>query len=145
MNFIKHYLEVMTRISEDNRLSVTHVSLYISLFTLWNHNRFENPISISRKEVMRISKIGSNHTYHKCLKELHEYGYLSYEPSHNPLRGSIVYLFDFSTSSEQAPNMSSVKNGTSSEQALHPYINSIKHNKHLNNQVNQNKNYDEPL
>lgn len=123
----------------DDRLHATHVSLYISLFTLWNLNRFDNPISINREEVMKISKIGSKHTYHKCLKQLHEYGYLRYLPSHNPLRGSHVHMFNFgpagSTSNEQAMNHTSDKNGTSSVQALHPslnYINSTNNEKSLN-------------
>lgn len=44
---------------------------------------------------MRISKISSKVTYHKCLKFLHAQGYVNYEPSYNPFRGSHVYLFDF--------------------------------------------------
>lgn len=109
----------------DDRLHATHVSLYISLFTLWNLNRFENPISINREEVMKISKIGSKHTYHKCLKNLSEYGYLKYYPSHNPLRGSKVYMFNFSTTDEQVVSQTSAKIGTSNEQALPPSLNSL--------------------
>lgn len=126
----------------DDRLHATHVSLYISLFTLWNLNRFDNPISINREEVMKISKIGSKHTYHKCLKQLHEYGYLRYLPSHNPLRGSHVHMFNFSTSNEQAMNHTRDKIGTSSEQALHPslnYINSTNNEKSLNSREQKNE------
>ena len=126
----------------DDRLHATHVSLYISLFTLWNLNRFDNPISINREEVMKISKIGSKHTYHKCLKQLHEYGYLRYLPSHNPLRGSHVHMFNFSTSNEQAMHRTNDKKGTCSEQALHPslnYINSTNNEKSLNSSKHKNE------
>ena len=44
---------------------------------------------------MRISKISSKATYHKCLKILHNSSYIKYEPSHNPFRGSHVILFNF--------------------------------------------------
>lgn len=136
----------MNKITMDDRLHATHVSLYISLFTLWNLNRFDNPISINREEVMKISKIGSKHTYHKCMKQLHEYGYLRYLPSHNPLRGSHVHMFNFSTSNEQAMHRTNDKKGTSSEQALHPslnYINSTNNKKSLNSseQKNDDKNF----
>lgn len=139
----------MNKIAEDDRLHATHVSLYISLFTLWNLNRFENPISINREEVMKISKIGSRNTYHKCLRDLDDYGYLKYEPSHNPLKGSRINMLNFDTtgdtSNTQVVSNTSLKSDTSTVQALSPYINSNKHLKHKNNDVNQNKNFDEPL
>lgn len=133
----------MNKITEDNRLHATHVSLYISLFTLWNLNRFENPISINREEVMKISKIGSKNTYHKCLKELDQFGYLEYLPSHNPLKGSLVNMLNFDTTPVQALGNTSPKNDTSSVQALSPSLNSNKHLKQSNTHVN--KNFNEPL
>ncbi|WP_421873012.1 hypothetical protein [Marinoscillum sp.] len=137
----------MNKITEDKRLHATHVSLYISLFTLWNLNRFENPISINREEVMKISKIGSRNTYHKCLKELDQFGYLEYLPSHNPLKGSLINMYNFdttgSTSDVQALSNTRPKNDTSSVQALSPSLNSNKHLKQSNTHVN--KNFNEPL
>ena len=96
MNYIKHLSGFFDKVANDKTLNPTHVSLYMSLFQFWNCNRFKNPISISRNEVMRISKISSKATYHKCLKSLHTLGYINYEPSHNPFKGSHVYLFNFS-------------------------------------------------
>jgi hypothetical protein len=78
---------------------------------------------------MRVSKICSKVTYHKCIRELNNYGYLRYEPSYNPFKGSLVYLFDFRTGSEQAVNRERIKNETSTEQALIPYINNTNNNK----------------
>ncbi|WP_395060379.1 transcriptional regulator [Flavobacterium sp.] len=95
MNYIKHLTGFFEKIVNDHSLNPTHISLYISLFQCWNTNRFQNPISITRDEVMRISKICSRATYHKCIRELHEKGYIKYEPSYNPFRGSLVYLFNF--------------------------------------------------
>lgn len=95
MNYIRHLTGFFEKVTQDRLLNATHISLYIAIFQFWNLNRFRNPISISRDELMRISKISSKATYHKCLKLLHAHGYLRYEPSYNPYRGSHVFLFNF--------------------------------------------------
>jgi hypothetical protein len=82
MNYITHLTGFFERISIDERLNPTHISLYMALFQMWNMNRFTNPISISRSEIMRLSKIYSNATYHKCIRELHEFEYIQYLPSY---------------------------------------------------------------
>lgn len=96
MNYIKHLTGFFDRAVKDRHLNPTHISLYIALFQYWNVNRFQNPISITRDEIMRISKICSKATYHKCMKELNDKGYIKYEPSFNPFKGSMVILFNFS-------------------------------------------------
>ncbi|GEC80082.1 transcriptional regulator [Flavobacterium aquatile] len=103
MNYIKHLTGFFEKVAIDKTLNPTHVSLYVALFQFWNCNRFKNPISISRDEVMRISKISSKATYHKCLKNLHSLGYINYEPSYNPFKGSHVYLFNFSDGLKPIP------------------------------------------
>ena len=145
MNYIKHLTGFFEKVAIDKTLNPTHVSLYVALFQFWNCNRFKNPISISRDEVMRISKISSKATYHKCLRNLHALGYISYEPSYNPFKGSHVFLFNFSeylkpipknekTTSpknelvselvnEQVVNKLCTSCGTGTEQALVSYIN----------------------
>jgi hypothetical protein len=103
MNYIKHLTGFFEHIMLDKNLNPTHVSLYIALFQFWNINRFLNPISISRDEVMRICKISSNATYHKCMRDLNDKGYIKYEPSHNPFKGSLITLFDFSNYLKPVP------------------------------------------
>lgn len=95
MKYIKHLTGFYEKVAQDSTLNPTHVSLYLALFQFWNFNRFRNPISISRDEVMRISKIYSRATYHKCLKNLHSLGYIDYQPSYNPFTGSQVFMLDF--------------------------------------------------
>lgn len=145
MNYIKHLSGFFDKVANDKTLNPTHVSLYMSLFQFWNCNRFKNPISISRNEVMRISKISSKATYHKCLKNLHSLGYINYEPSHNPFKGSHVYLLNFSEElkpmlkkdrnlssnsepvfglvTERVMNQPFTSNETGTEQVVVPYIN----------------------
>ena len=101
---------------------------------------------------MRISKISSKATYHKCLKNLHSLGYINYEPSYNPFKGSHVILFNFSDDlkplpkserkpkneplielvSEQALNKSCTSSETGTEQAVVPSINYINNTNILN-------------
>ena len=152
MNYIKHLTGFFEKVAVDRTLNPTHISLYIALFQFWNCNRFKNPISISRDEVMRISKISSKATYHKCLKNLHSLGYINYQPSYNPFRGSHVILFNFSDDlkplskserkpkneplfeqvNEQALNKSCTSSETSTEQAVVPSINYINNTNLLN-------------
>ena len=73
---------------------------------------------------MKFSKIGSNTTYHRCIKELSHWKYILYSPSHNPFKGSKVKLFNFSTSDKQALYLDSTING----QALVSNTNINKHN-----------------
>lgn len=168
MNYIKHLTGFFEKVVLDKSLNPTHVSLYIALFQFWNCNRFKNPISINRDEVMRISKISSKATYHKCLKNLHSLGYINYEPSYNPFKGSHVILFNFSDDlkpvpkserkpkneplielvSKQALNKSCTSSETGTEQAVVPSINSINNtnilnNKNVSNLEKHTKNFEE--
>jgi len=94
MNYLNHFTRFFDKLSEDKNLNPTHISLYMVLFQFWHYNQFQNPISISREELMRISKIGSKATYHKCIKNLHTLGYIKYDPSYNPFKSSQVYVFN---------------------------------------------------
>ena len=96
MNYIKHLTGFFIRIASEETIYPTHISLYIALFQSWNINRFKNPISISRDEMMKTSRIASKATYHKCIKELQNMGFIDYLPSYNPYSGSEVILHDLS-------------------------------------------------
>ena len=96
MNYIKHLTGFFNRIAREKSINPTHISLYITIFQYWNVNRFKNPIIVTRFEMMKGSKISSNATYHRCIKELQRLGYLEYIPSFNPHSGTLVTLFDFS-------------------------------------------------
>jgi hypothetical protein len=78
MNYIRHLYAFYHQVKRDDRLSPTHVSLYLAIFQYWNYNRFQNPFRIDKDELMLLSKIGSKNTYYKCLKDLHSYRYIIY-------------------------------------------------------------------
>jgi hypothetical protein len=97
VNYIQHLNAVFKSFQEDSRLNPTHISLYLALFQLWNHHRFRESFHVNREDVMKLSKIGSKSTYHRCVKELNHYKYLIYEPSHNPFKGSKIKMLNFSS------------------------------------------------
>lgn len=78
MNYIRHIHAFYHLVQRDDRLSAQHVSLYMAIFQFWNYHRFQNPFRVDRDQLMRLSKIGSKNTYHKCIKELHSYRYIIY-------------------------------------------------------------------
>lgn len=79
------------RIASDPELLTSHISLFTALLICWQRKKFKIPFSVTRKELMSYSKIASIATYHKCIKELHESGYIRYEPSYHPKIGSLIY------------------------------------------------------
>lgn len=157
VNYIQHLTGFFDMVAQDNRLSMGHIALYATLFQFWNLNRFRNPMSIARSEMMLISKIGSKSTYTKLLKELDQFGYIQYLPSNNPVKGSLVNLYTFGNSSEHSSenssehscrNTTSPTTGTTTEQStgmlVVPSINSINKRKHLNNKTNVRANRNLP-
>jgi len=124
----------------------------MAIFQLWNQNRFQNPISISRDELMRISKIASTATYHKCMKDLTEREYVIYKPSFNPFKGSILEVCNLDFYTKPVPKKELKKRATKSKndqvieqvneqvtkQALNKHQTSSKHVPYINN-INNTK------
>lgn len=93
MNYITHLNKMLEAFGRDLRLNPKHVSLYMALFKKWNAERFPRWIYIKRKSLMKSAMIGSTTTYHRIIKDLHEFQYLNYQPSHVKNPGSRVQLF----------------------------------------------------
>jgi hypothetical protein len=93
MNYICHLNAFLFQhVKRDRRFKANHVSLYIALFQYWNYNRFHNPFYIKRDDVMSITGIGSRSTYMKCMKELHQFGYIFYAPGKNKFEKSKIHI-----------------------------------------------------
>ena len=92
MEQVKELTSFYSAIKNDNRIGTTHISLYMALFQFYNLNRLENPIQITRTRVMEVAKISGLATYHKCMRDLVEFGYIEYQPSYNPSISSQVVL-----------------------------------------------------
>jgi hypothetical protein len=141
MNYIKHYKKWLEIQANDKRVTCFHFSLYSALFHFWNLNRFQNPFSISRAEIMAYSKIGSINTYHRCMRELSDWDYILYEPSYDRQRGSQVMLYRFDIAVDIASDTSidtaagagsDTTTNTAGAQPVSRSINILKHYKHFN-------------
>jgi len=142
VNYIRHLLSISEKFIDDQRLSPLHISLYYALFQSWNLSKFRNPISVSRDELMRASKIGSANTYTKCLKELDAWEYIKYLPSFNPHKGSKIYLYNFNNTNDNATDISIDKSSAKTAdkaicktpvKAVIPSINKLNNTNNLNN------------
>ena len=80
---------IAKNIWQDERLHSSHISLFFTLFLLYQENLCKNPINVTREKLMAI---GSKATYHKCIKQLAEFGYIKYLPTYNSFIGSAVII-----------------------------------------------------
>jgi len=77
-------------IQSDNRITTAHISLYVALWKRWKELQPDQHLIIFSYEIMPACKISSCSTYHKVIRQLHEYGYLRYIPSYNHYLGSMI-------------------------------------------------------
>ena len=148
MNYIKHLTGFFNCILREKNIYPTHISLYLALFQSWNVSRFKNPITISREEMMKASRIASKATYHKCIKELQLLGFIEYLPSYNPYSGTEVIMYNLSDGKK--PLSSSINgqtklvieqvNGQVTEHVIEPHIynnkQTFKNNKNISIESN---------
>ena len=100
MNYIKLLSAAFEKFYFDDRLNPTHISLYMALFQEWNSSRFPDEFHVNSRELMRVAKIGSKSTYHRCIVDLDAWQYLSYFPSNNPYKGSKIKMAIIGTTDE---------------------------------------------
>lgn len=74
----------------DPRISPAHISLFLAILY---HFQLQGSaaVEISKKEITQMAKI-SETTYHRCIHQLHAYGYIRYMPSFDPKKKSVVFL-----------------------------------------------------
>lgn len=85
----------MKKIADDPRISTAHVSVFVGLWKLWVERGNRNSLSFVCQEVKSISKISSDTTFHKRIRELHDYGYIEYLPSFNHFQGNLVHFLEY--------------------------------------------------
>ena len=76
---------------DDPRLRAVHICLYAAIA---HHcaKADQNQIHISRRVLMRSARIRSIATYHRCIRDLADFGHIDYQPSYHPLRASRIAL-----------------------------------------------------
>lgn len=88
----KPLTDFFAAIQKDGRISITHIGIYAALLQYRIDKGYINPIQAFGQDIMRIAKISAPITYHKCVKELSEYGYIVYLPSFKRNQGSKIYF-----------------------------------------------------
>lgn len=92
MPFENALLVFMEMAKEDPRIGPSHISLFLAILIVYHSQGYAIPISVFSKDLMKQAKISAVGTYHKCMKDLKEFGYIKYTPSYNPVLGSLIYL-----------------------------------------------------
>ncbi|QKJ32824.1 hypothetical protein HQ865_24730 [Mucilaginibacter mali] len=80
------------KLAADQRITTWHTALCLSLYYLWTEHGTGKQVQVSRSSLMKLTHIRSIVTYHKCIAQLQEYGYIHYQPSYHPKQGSRVTL-----------------------------------------------------
>lgn len=86
---MEYYVE---RIVKERGIQPSRVSVFLAILQLWKEQKRCNPFQISRRKVMKLSGIKSIVTYHTCISELKDRGFVEYKPSYHPMLGSRVRL-----------------------------------------------------
>jgi hypothetical protein len=95
LSIMKHEIikSFLSKATNENAIGHSHICLFLAVYHQWQNHGFVNPIRISRSKLMRVSKIKSFATYHKCIRDLVELDFIRYEPSYHPI-GSLIYWTD---------------------------------------------------
>lgn len=80
-------------ISDDARVTAYHISVYAALLFYWQaHGGGEKAFSLFSRDLLPFAKLSRPGTYHRIMKDLADFGYIQYVPSHSPVLGSLVQL-----------------------------------------------------
>lgn len=87
--------DFIEKITSDHRITTAHISIYLSLWNKWRETGSKTVVFFSH-DIMQICKISSDSTFHKRIRELHDFGYIEYHPSFNHFEGSRVKIIALS-------------------------------------------------
>lgn len=88
------WLEWLESLQQDPRIGPMHTSLFVSILCQWRAQGLANHVKISARSLMPGANIRGKGPYHRTIRQLHEYGYIKYEPSYNPEWPSKVYVIE---------------------------------------------------
>ena len=92
MELLRPLTDFFAAIDKDPRIGVSHISLYCALLQCGIEQHNTSPVLIKTVDVMKAAKIAGSATYHTCIRDLHNYGYIRYQPSFNHRKKNKVYL-----------------------------------------------------
>jgi hypothetical protein len=92
MEKVEQLTAYLDKLLVDGRITPIHIALSTALCYLWIVNQFNNPYRVSRRVLMKASRIRSKATYHKVISDLSALGYITYKPSYHPKKGSTITM-----------------------------------------------------
>ena len=88
MSYINNHKAAYEKLQSIKEVDAQHISLYHAFFYQFNKFGWPEHLLIPRDNLMFMAKIGSTNTFYKKVRQLHDWGFIKYEPSNNPLMGS---------------------------------------------------------
>lgn len=88
------YSDFFKMIAGDTRITPLHISLYMTLIYLKELSFTHDALYVYSCEVRFLAKVSSSTTFRKGMRDLQAFGYIVYEPSFDPAKGSRVILVE---------------------------------------------------
>jgi len=82
-------------VSKDARMGPVHIALFTAIVKCGKEQKQECPIIIFGHSLRKIAKISGPATYHRVINDLVAYGFIHYEASFNPNKGSKITIVEF--------------------------------------------------
>ncbi len=94
-NLANYYIErFFERVKQDKNLHSSHISLYMAIIRLWMAQASGDQITVSRQQLMELSKIGAKATYHRCITYLCDIQLIKYYPTYDSFVGTKITLLE---------------------------------------------------
>lgn len=84
--------DFMKAIRKDPRVCLAHIGVFSVLLNIREEYEGAWTFPINREVIMEAAKISSTATYAKIIRQLHEYGYINYQPTFNKMKQSMVSI-----------------------------------------------------
>ena len=94
MDGIEILCRFMDGVSKDARMGPVHIALFTAIVKCGREQKQECPIIIFGHSLRKLAKISGSATYHRAINDLVDYGFIQYEASFNPHKGSKIIIVD---------------------------------------------------
>ena len=88
------FYSFMQKARADSRIGLSHITLYMAQLSIWYERNGAAPLYLFSREVKPLCKLAGPATYHRSIRQLHEYKYIRYVASNNHSLGSSMKLRD---------------------------------------------------
>lgn len=122
INYVSHHRAASLRMAEDAKLSAIDVSVYNTLFMLWNLAGFPERLPAEPDEVMKMAKVGNIRTYRKALENLQAGDYIEVKSQRGSGGGTFISFADFSGNKDSKWGKSALFEGAANGAKV-PYLN----------------------